>query len=431
MSDEITKNVESFFNSAEEFSGEDFPAEIEPFEKDSLLENLSLQDTVSDVDVVDYTLGTFDKSIDPNNPFYETFNAKSIVNRGETTDFIVEDLQKVRYEQAEAEKRNRNESYYVSKQELEHILNENPGIKFYKKDSEGNVEKVSESDTIDFENLKLFANDLEGLSGDELIEIAIPVGKKIVSTPQPTTESDTEQKEETPESKPQYDGNDDLYDGDNDDDVYYLSEEDLEKKRQKEELRERLKGIQDAIDAMNAKNAYKNPNEVFSEFLQDNFKDYLLAKKITGNNHTRFSDKIIDKEIIEDSHKSVEITDFAHSHNISNKTSILINRDDNMEIESIEIICKCGERTAIRFDEVENFATTKIEDLDTSIEDPANTKIIIDSLAVTPMDYLAENQKLKEEYKEFVAEEINELLADSSLEEDDETVEDDEEDDEI
>ena len=424
-----TKNIESFFKNAEDFSPQNTIADIEPFEESNLVDGIVASDIEDSQEFVnDFENETSSVTVDPNNPFYEVFNRTAIVNRAKHSDFIVEDFEKIRQEQAEDEKKNKKETYYIAKQELEHLLADNPGIKFYKKDSEGNIEEAAENENIDFEKLNLFTNDLEGIPEDELIGIAIPVGKKVEAPPQIEK---IEENENNDSEQPhihhhnEYDGGDD---GESEEDVYYLPEEEQEEKRQKEELRERLKGVQSAIDAMTEKIDYRTSDEIFAEFLQENFQDYLLAKKITGNNQVRFTDKVIDKDVVEETHKSVEITDLTHS-DITTKTSILVNRDDDMEIESIEIICKCGEKTVIKFDEVENFDAANVDDLNGAIIDPTNTKIVIDSLSVAPLDYSIENEKLKAKKQETINEEIKELF-EFDPDEQEKNEDDDEDDDE-
>ena len=57
--------------------------------------------------------------------------------------------------------------------------------------------------------------------------------------------------------------------------------------------------------------------------------------------------------------------------NPKSKTSILINRDINGEIESIEVMCKCGERTLISFDYSD--ISDEEEELTEIIDEPKDT----------------------------------------------------------
>lgn len=398
----MNKSVENFFSSAEDFSKENSFDEIEPFAQNSLID---VPFTVAPVK------GTVEENVNDlaninlsnvKNPFFEVFDSKSIVNRGNISDFIIEDLLKIKQEQEAEEKKKRNETYYIAKQELEQILNDNPGIKFYRKDSEGNIEKLSENeifntnafanvaDSKNFENLKT-TDDSAELNENELIEIVIPTTPKNDSQ-QIFNEEDIGENISNENNDGEYERYNN-YDGDEDEDTYYLSAEEVEKQQQKKELQEKLKGIQDAIASMDVKNEYRSPEEVFSEFLQENFRDYLLAKKITGNNPLKYSDKVIAQEIIEQTNKSVEIADFTHSSDVTKKTSILINRDDEMDIESIEILCKCGEKTVMKFDAVEGLDSSDIDALESSITAPTNTQIIIDTLGIAPLDYSLGNEK--------------------------------------
>lgn len=96
---------------------------------------------------------------------------------------------------------------------------------------------------------------------------------------------------------------------------------------------------------------FKRPEEEIQEYLQNNFKDYIVIPKISGSSK-KFSEKnLLHKDEVKPTGKKVEIVDHIPSGiNPKQKTSILINRDVNGEIESIEVICKCGERTLITFD---------------------------------------------------------------------------------
>ena len=429
----MANKVENFFNNAEEFSLEDSQNEIEPFENENLLGDSSTVE-LSDKFIEDFADENFDiidkikNSLNlknSNNPFYEVFDSKSVVNRGETSDFIIEDLLRLKQEKEAKEKINKNKKYYISKQELEQILTDNPGIKFYKKDDNGNVEELSETENINFENQKKSFTVDEKPNENELIEIIIPAADVTVNRHSALDAESPENSKETQhqvrgDSKTAGSENENHFDDfDDDDETYYISEEEAEERRQKKELQEKLKGIQDAIEAMKVRDDYRNPDEIFSEFLQENFKDYLLAKKITGNNQMKFGDKIIAQEIIEDANKSIEIADLTQ-FDISKKTSILINRDDEMEIESIEVLCKCGEKTVIKFDAVEDFDATSAENLEPIITDSTNTQIVIDTVGIVPLDYSIENEKAKENYQELVSEEMDELVSELYLENEEE-----------
>lgn len=83
---------------------------------------------------------------------------------------------------------------------------------------------------------------------------------------------------------------------------------------------------------------------------RESFKDYLQFPKISGREKKLESGKHIPAEAIKDRHKHVEIIDDPKHVDDHEKTLVEINRDENGEIESISIYCKCGEKTLIEFD---------------------------------------------------------------------------------
>jgi len=123
---------------------------------------------------------------------------------------------------------------------------------------------------------------------------------------------------------------------------------------------------------------FKRPEEEIQHYLQENFKDYIVVPKISGTSK-KFSEKnLLHKDEVKPTGKKVEIVDHIQSGiNPKQKTSILINRDVNGEIESIEVVCKCGERTLITFD------YSDISDDETNL-----TEIIGEKKETVPFDKL-------------------------------------------
>lgn len=105
------------------------------------------------------------------------------------------------------------------------------------------------------------------------------------------------------------------------------------------------------------------------EILQKNFRDYLVARKISGKLEGIGSDSRIPAERINDSAVKVEIRDDpGHEVKDNKKTTIVVLRNDDGEITGIEVLCSCGEKTtlSIAFGEDE---TVESEDVDLMEQD--------------------------------------------------------------
>ncbi len=95
----------------------------------------------------------------------------------------------------------------------------------------------------------------------------------------------------------------------------------------------------------------KRPEEEIEEYLRANFKDFISLPKISGSLVKSYENNLLSRTEVSNTGKTVEISDSAASTtDPSHKTSVIINRDNGGEIESIEVVCKCGERTLITFD---------------------------------------------------------------------------------
>lgn len=91
----------------------------------------------------------------------------------------------------------------------------------------------------------------------------------------------------------------------------------------------------------------KNSNS--ETYLEDNFKDFLLVKKITGNQTGIPHGYYIPADFIKN-FGSLEISqDIPFEEFSESKSTVFIHRNNYDEIESIEIICSCGEKTIIDF----------------------------------------------------------------------------------
>ncbi|HPI19973.1 MAG TPA: hypothetical protein PKY56_06335 [Candidatus Kapabacteria bacterium] len=86
--------------------------------------------------------------------------------------------------------------------------------------------------------------------------------------------------------------------------------------------------------------------------LKKNFKDFLILPNISGKDSGIANSNRIPGENVKQDMGFIEISDEIPgetNHNSGNST-MLINRNSRNEITSIEILCKCGERTVINLD---------------------------------------------------------------------------------
>ena len=96
------------------------------------------------------------------------------------------------------------------------------------------------------------------------------------------------------------------------------------------------------------------------EYLIRNFKDFLVLPKISETK-TADSSRVIHQQSINKQSESDEmITKPQFQELLTGETSIVVNRNEDGEIDTIEVYCKDGEKVVIRF-EFEDDSTTKAE----------------------------------------------------------------------
>lgn len=121
-----------------------------------------------------------------------------------------------------------------------------------------------------------------------------------------------------------------------------------------------------------------DPDRENEEYLQKHFKDFLSLPKIAGKFSKSIENNLIPKDVVKKTGKTIEIADdLPQSKDTKMQSSVIINRDENGELESMEVICKCGERTLIKF---EYLAPQDYEKGLTSIEDDQYVPIPFDEL---------------------------------------------------
>lgn len=90
--------------------------------------------------------------------------------------------------------------------------------------------------------------------------------------------------------------------------------------------------------------------EDHQEVLIRNFRDFLVLPRISGARPIRGSRNIINKEQVQEG-ALVEISNKPPFEDVSSgDSSVIVNRNLDGEIESLEVYCKDGEKIVIRFD---------------------------------------------------------------------------------
>lgn len=120
------------------------------------------------------------------------------------------------------------------------------------------------------------------------------------------------------------------------------------------------------------------PEEEIEQYLLENFRDFMALPKVSGTFTKSIEHNLIPKDIVYKTGKTIEIADnLAVSKEDLHNTSVIINRDEAGELESLEVICKCGERTMIKFDYI---TSHDLEKNLTEIEDEPIKPIPLDQL---------------------------------------------------
>mgnify|MGYP000855458820 CR=1 FL=1 len=292
--------------------------------------------------------------------FEEEFPVENVVNREKPADI-------------DDEKDNKEEeiqSLYISKKDLSSILETNPDLIIQKKDASGDfIELLAKN----LSKRKLLENE------DDFIEIAIPVNKKNIEDDEDNYAYDDEDEEQ-------------YYFDEETGDYHQISKEELAEVDRKKKLRDKLTALSEKFEE---KKYQLDPDTVRVQQLKEGFSDYINVPKVSGNKQRNYSDRYIPSDFIKEDVSKIEFADL--ELNVRNKemkkTSILINRNEKSEIESIEVLCKCGEKTIIKFDVSE-------DDLDEVGKFTDKTVLVVDTILDSETE-----KELKEEAKEEIDEE--------------------------
>ncbi|MGA2296150.1 MAG: hypothetical protein ABSG15_01200 [FCB group bacterium] len=86
------------------------------------------------------------------------------------------------------------------------------------------------------------------------------------------------------------------------------------------------------------------------EELQNNFKDFMQLKKISGTASGMPHIGRIPSDQLVETDKTIEITDIPGYEEMEKPSSVYLHKGENNEIEVIEITCTCGRKTFLRLD---------------------------------------------------------------------------------
>lgn len=95
--------------------------------------------------------------------------------------------------------------------------------------------------------------------------------------------------------------------------------------------------------------------------LENNFRDYIVYPKISGNSLLRGDKILIPEKHLKKSSKSVEIVDAPKVRNRHSPATIVVNRDDSGDIDNIEVVCNCGDRILLKFEKADLLDLEKLK----------------------------------------------------------------------
>ncbi len=105
-------------------------------------------------------------------------------------------------------------------------------------------------------------------------------------------------------------------------------------------------------------------SKVQPDNLHQHFNDFMIMPKISGLNNKIPNSMRLPADYVVQRGEKIEIAnDPSLDKSKDNPASVIVNRDQYGEVESIEVLCNCGERTYIKFDfaeENEKFDLTEI-----------------------------------------------------------------------
>jgi len=136
----------------------------------------------------------------------------------------------------------------------------------------------------------------------------------------------------------------------------------------------------------------------------NNFKDFIVAPQISGNNKKIKGDATIyPSNLVHKTGHKTEILDHPFKErDHKEKAAVIINRDESGDVDNIEIVCSCGERVLLKFNvtDVNDTELTRSEYKKIEEPDPFDLNDIRDKEG---SDYSEIFETLIEEEKEIAA----------------------------
>ncbi len=97
------------------------------------------------------------------------------------------------------------------------------------------------------------------------------------------------------------------------------------------------------------------------------FKDFLILKRISGELKRKHKTDLIPKDIVQESGETV-IIEIPPEEEEHENTKLLVHRNDDQEIEKIELVCSCGKKHIIKFLYEENSEKTEPKEIENKEE---------------------------------------------------------------
>jgi hypothetical protein len=193
---------------------------------------------------------------------------------------------------------------------------------------------------------------------------------------------------------------------------------------------EKLVGVDDILNYDDDKRKDKFFNyEWGSEFeieeeerLQENFRDFLNAPKISGSIHGYSDANKIPAEKLIQSKKTIEIKDIPdahleHEHDENFKGSystIIINKNDKDEIISIDVICVCGNRTKINFEFDGSISQEVSQENNVVVKDPTKDPTLVSNTLAHQVMEAPTNFENDPQYENSLLEDFENILPDNN-----------------
>lgn len=102
-----------------------------------------------------------------------------------------------------------------------------------------------------------------------------------------------------------------------------------------------------------------NPKEKTD--LENQFRDFIVYPRISGNSQLRGDSILIPESQLKKSEKIVEIIDAPKTDPKHNPATVVVNRDENGDIDNINIICECGDRILLKFEKADLLDLDKLK----------------------------------------------------------------------